>query len=146
MRRLSILLSVVLTVLVLAPAALTEWFADAYLGPAITSSSTLTFTTFGEEQKQSLGGRSSPLFGLRFGRWLEDFNLPWLGMAADVSYFRPATDVQAVPLSLLVMARYGFLKDDETSFSPTSAAPSVSRRAPTPAPTSVSTPGSASPS
>ena len=113
MRRLSILLSVVLTVLVLAPAASAEWFADAYLGPAVTSSSTLTFTTFGQEQKQSLNGRSSPLFGLRFGRWLEDFNLPWLGVAADVSYFRPATDVQTVPLSLLVMARYGFLKDDE---------------------------------
>ena len=87
MRRLSILLSVVLTVLVLVPAASAEWFADAYLGPAITSSSTLTFTTFGEEQKQSLNGRSSPLFGLRFGRWLEDFDLPWLGVAADVSYF-----------------------------------------------------------
>src|SRR5207248_3357570 len=43
----------------------------------------------------------------------EDFDLPWLGVAADVSYFRPATDVQTVPLSLLVMARYGFLKDDE---------------------------------
>src|SRR5947208_12313718 len=113
MRRLSTLLSVVLTAPALAPAASAEWFADAYLGPAITSSSTLTFTTFGEEQKQSLSGRSSPLFGLRFGRWLEDFDLPWLGVAADVSYFRPATDVQTVPLSLLVMARYGFLKDDE---------------------------------
>ena len=113
MRRLSILLPVVLTVLGLAPAASAEWFADAYLGPAITSSSTLTFTTFGQEQKQTVNGRSSPLFGLRFGRWLEDFNLPWLGVAADASYFRPATDVWTVPLSLLVMARYGFLKDDE---------------------------------
>jgi len=113
MRRLSILPSVVLTVLVLAPAASAEWFADAYLGPAVTSSSTLTFKTFGQEQQQSLNGRSSPLFGLRFGRWLEDFNLSWLGVAADVSYFRPATDVQTVPLSVLVMARYGFLKDDE---------------------------------
>jgi len=113
MRRLSILLSVVLTVLVLAPAASAEWFADAYLGPAVTSSSTLTFTAFGQEQKQSLSGRSSPLFGLRFGRWLEDFDLPWLGVAADVSYFRPATDVQTVPLSLPVMARDGFFKDDE---------------------------------
>jgi opacity protein-like surface antigen len=113
MRRLSILLSVVLTVLVLAAAASAEWFADGYLGPALTSSSTLTFTTFGQEQKQSLNGRSSPVFGLRFGRWLEDFNLPWLGVAADLSYFRPATDVQTVPISLLLMARYGLLKDEE---------------------------------
>ncbi len=113
MRRLGILLTVVLTVLVLAPAASAEWFADGYLGPALTSSSTLTFTTFGDERKQSLNGRSSPVFGLRFGRWLEDFNLPWLGVAADVSYFRPATDVQTVPVSLLLMARYGLLKDEE---------------------------------
>jgi opacity protein-like surface antigen len=113
MRRLSILLSVVLMVLVLAPAASAEWFADAYLGPAVTSGSTLTFTTSGEEHRQTLNGRSSPVFGLRFGRWLEDFNLPWLGVAADLSYFRPAVDVQTVPISLLVMARYGFLKDEE---------------------------------
>src|SRR6267378_6053352 len=107
MRHLSIPFSVVLAVLVLAPAASAEWFADAYLGPAVTSSGTLTFTTFGEERKQDLRGRSSPLFGLRFGRWLDNLELPWLGIAADVSYFRPAPDVQTVPLSLLLMARYG---------------------------------------
>ena len=111
MRRWSIPLAVVLAVLALAPAASAEWFADAYLGPAVTSSGTLTFTTFGEERKEKLGGRSSALFGLRFGRWLDD--VPWFGLAVDGSYFRPATDVQTVPLSLLVMARYGFLKDDE---------------------------------
>ncbi|OLD32518.1 MAG: hypothetical protein AUI49_02855 [Candidatus Rokubacteria bacterium 13_1_40CM_2_68_13] len=111
MRRWSIPLAVVLAVLALAPAASAEWFADAYLGPAVTSSSTLTFTTFGEERKEKLGGRSSALFGLRFGRWLDD--VPWFGLAVDGSYFRPATDVQTVPLSVLAMARYGFLKDDE---------------------------------
>src|SRR5260370_36894603 len=111
MRRLGILLTVVLTVLVLAPAASAEWFADGYLGPALTSSSTLTFTTFGDERKQSLNGRSSPVFGLRFGRWLEDFNLPWLGVAADVSYFRPPTDVQPVTVSLLLIVRHCLLLD-----------------------------------
>jgi opacity protein-like surface antigen len=115
MRRLSFPVSVVLAVLVLAPPASAEWFADAYLGPAVTTGSTLTFTVFDEEQKQDLKGRSSPLFGLRFGRWLDnlDYPLPWLGVAADASYFRPATDVQTVALSLLVMARYGFLKDQD---------------------------------
>jgi len=77
----------------------------------VTTSSTLTFTTFGEQRKQTLNGRSSAEFGLRFGHWLDE--LPWLGFAFDVSYFRPATDVQTVPLSLLVMARYGFLPDEE---------------------------------
>src|SRR2546428_9615140 len=111
MPRLSVLLPVILAVLVLAQPALAEWFADAYLGPGMTSSGTLTFTTFGEERKQDLRGRSSPVFGLRFGRWLDE--IPWLGFALDVSYFRPAPDVQTVPINALVMARYGFLKDEE---------------------------------
>src|SRR5260370_40435240 len=110
MRRLGILLTVVLTVLVLAPAASAEWFADGYLGPALTSSSTLTFTTFGDERKQSLNGRSSPVFGLRFGRWLEDFNLPWLGLAADGSCFRPATDVPTGPGARRRLARHRLLQ------------------------------------
>src|SRR5260370_35663455 len=112
MRRLGILLSVVLTVLVLAPAASAEWFADGYLGPALTSSSTLTFTTFGDERKQSLNGRGSPVFGLRFGRWLEDLNLPWLGVAAGRCAFRPATDGQPVPGSLLLTPPDARLKDE----------------------------------
>src|SRR5207237_935957 len=98
MRRLSLPLLLVLALLALAPTnASAEWFADAYLGPAVTTGSTLNFTVFGQEQKQDLKGRSSPAFGLRFGRWLEDFGLPWLGVAADLSYFRPATDVQTIP-------------------------------------------------
>jgi opacity protein-like surface antigen len=113
MRRLIGALSVVLVVLVLAPSASAEWFLDGYLGPAVTPGDTLTFKVFNQQFKQDLSGRSSPSFGLRFGRWLEDFNLPWLGIAADVSYFRPANDVQTVPISLLAMARYGFLKDEE---------------------------------
>ena len=108
-----IALTVVLAVLAVAPAASAEWFLDAYLGPAITSGSTLTFTVFDEEQTQDLNGRSSPSFGLRDGKGFDEFQLPWLGIAFDVSYFRPAVDVQTVPLSLLLMARYGFLKDEE---------------------------------
>jgi opacity protein-like surface antigen len=114
MRRLAVPVSVVLALVVLAPAvASAEWVLDAYLGPAVTTSSKLTFTVFGEEQKQNLGGRSSPEFGLRAARWLDDLALPWLGFAFDVSYFRPAVDVQTVPLSVLLMVRYGFLKDEE---------------------------------
>src|SRR5438445_13267955 len=101
MRRWSIPLAVVLAVLALAPAASAEWFADAYLGPAVTSSGTLTFTTFGEERKEKLGGRSSALFGLRFGRLLDD--VPWFGIAVDVSFFRTATDVQTHPVRVLTI-------------------------------------------
>ena len=113
MRVVSLSLAVLVLIVALPAGASAEWFADFYLGPAITPGSDFKFTAFGEEQTQTLDGRSSPVFGLRFGRWLEDFKLPWLGLAADVSYFRPATDVQTVPVSLLVMARYGFLKDQE---------------------------------
>jgi opacity protein-like surface antigen len=113
MRRLVIPVAVVLAIVVLAPVASAEWFGDAYIGPAITTRSTLTFTEFGEGQSQDFDGRSSPLFGLRFGRWLDNLQWPWLGVAVDVSYFRPAIDVQTVPISLLLMARYGLLKDQE---------------------------------
>ena len=114
MRRLTVLLSVMLAIVVLAPAgASAEWFVEGYLGPAITTGSKLEFTLFNNEQKENLSGRSSPEFGLRLGSWLDDYSLPWLGVALDVSYFRPATDVQTVPLSVLLMARYGFLKDAE---------------------------------
>ena len=102
-----------LAVLAVAPAASAEWFLEGYLGPAITPSNTLTFDVFDEEQKQDVSGRSSPSFGVRVGKWFDDFQLPWLGVALDVSYFRPAVDVQTIPISLLLMARYGFLKDEE---------------------------------
>jgi opacity protein-like surface antigen len=113
MRRLTVPLVVVLALLVLAPAASAEWFLEGYLGPAITTDGKLEFTAFGEEQRQNVSGRSSPSFGVRVGKWLDDLQWPWLGVAFDVSYFRPSTDVQTVPLSLLLMLRYGFLKDEE---------------------------------
>jgi hypothetical protein len=113
MRRLGVPLSVLLALLILAPAASAEWFADAYIGAAVTSASTLSFTVFEREQEQDLKGRSSPVFGLRGGRWFDGQDLPWLGVALDLSYFRPAPDVQTIPLTLLIMARYGLLKDQE---------------------------------
>jgi opacity protein-like surface antigen len=113
MRRLTILLSALLGIAVLAPAASAEWFLDAYLGPALTSSTKLEFTEFGETQRQNVNGRSSPSFGVRAGRWLEDFDLPWIAVAFDVSYFRPDQNVQTIPVSVLLMARYSFLKDEE---------------------------------
>jgi opacity protein-like surface antigen len=113
MRRLTLALAVVLTVLAVASEASAQWFLDAYLGPALTSDSKLEFTAFNEQQRQNVIGRSSPSFGVRVGRWLDDLQIPFVGVAFDVSYFRPAADVQTVPLSLLLMARYGFLKDDE---------------------------------
>src|SRR5262245_37309225 len=113
MRRLAIALSVMVAIAGLAPAASAEWFLDAYLGPAVTQSGKLEFMTFGQEREQNLDGRSSPSFGVRAGKWLDDLQWPWLGVAFDVSYFRPEHDVQTIPLSVLVMLRYGLLKDEE---------------------------------
>ena len=113
MRRLGLPLWTAVVLLAFATPVSAEWFADAYLGPAVTQGSTLSLTLFNQEFKEDINGRSSPEFGLRLGRWLDDFELPWLGFAVDVSYFRPATDVQTVPISLLVMARASLLKDEE---------------------------------
>ena len=113
MRRLTLALAAVFAVLVVASEASAQWFLDAYLGPALTSDSKLEFTAFNEEQRQDVTGRSSPSFGIRVGRWLDDLQIPFVGVAFDVSYFRPSADVQTIPLSLLLMARYSFLKDDE---------------------------------
>jgi opacity protein-like surface antigen len=113
MRRLSVPLSVMLAVLLCAAPASAEWFLDAYLGPAVTQNDNLTFTLFNQEQTEHISGRSSPEFGLRGGLWLTDFDLSWLGFALDVSYFRPTTDVQTIPITFLAMVRYSLLKDEE---------------------------------
>ena len=111
MRRSRLVLTAVFAVLTLSSPASAEWFADAYIGAALTSSDDITFTTFNVERKQDAGYRSSAAHGLRFGRWFDD--LPWLGVAVDGSYFKAARDVHVIPLTALVMARYGFLRDDE---------------------------------
>jgi opacity protein-like surface antigen len=106
------LVIVVVAVLVPAsPASAQQWFVDGYVGAAITSNDELTFTTFGVEREQDVNYKSSAVFGVRGGKWFAA--LPWLGLAADISYFRPTEDVQVFPITLLLMARYGLLKSEE---------------------------------
>lgn len=107
----SLIVSIVLTLLTLASPASAEWFADAFIGASLTSKDEITFTTFGVERKQDADFKSSAIFGLRVGKWLD--GLPWLGVAVDGSYFRASADVQVFPITGLVMLRYGFLKDEE---------------------------------
>jgi opacity protein-like surface antigen len=111
MRVPSLVLSSMLAVLVLASPAAAEWFADAYIGAALTSKDDITFTTFNVERTQDANYKSSAVWGLRFGKWLD--TLPWLGLAVDGSYFRATKDLQVFPLTALLMVRYGFLKDEE---------------------------------
>jgi opacity protein-like surface antigen len=94
-----------------SPASAQHWFVDGYVGAALTSNDEITFTTFNVERKQDVNYKSSAVFGARGGRWFEA--LPWLGLAGDVSYFRPSEDVQVFPITVLLMARYGLLKNEE---------------------------------
>lgn len=110
MGRLILTLSVVLTLLVPASAS-AEWFLDGYVGAALTHKGEFTFEAFGAELERDAMYRSSAVFGVRGGKWLEA--LPWLGVALEASYFRPSADIQVFPITALVMARYGFFPDEE---------------------------------
>jgi hypothetical protein len=65
--------------LALASPASAEWFADGYVGASLTSNDEITFKTFNVERRQDANYKSSAIFGLRFGRCLDQ--LPWLGVA-----------------------------------------------------------------
>ncbi len=111
MRRSLLTLSLLFAVLTLASTASAEWFADGYVGASLTHRGDVTFEAFGAEQERDAEFRSSAVFGVRGGKWLDP--LPWLGVAVDLSYFRPSADIQVFPITALVMARYGFLPDEE---------------------------------
>jgi opacity protein-like surface antigen len=111
MRVPSLVLSSILVVLALGSPAGAEWFIDGYVGAAITAKDDITFKTFNVERTQDANYKSSAVWGLRVGRWFEA--LPWLGVAAEASYFRATSDLQVFPLTVLAMVRYGFLKDEE---------------------------------
>jgi opacity protein-like surface antigen len=111
MRRSSLTLSLCFVLLALASPASAEWFADGYVGASLTHKGEITFNAFDAELTRDAELKSSAVFGVRVGKWLD--GLPWLGVALDVSYFRPSADIQVFPLTALVMARYGFLPDEE---------------------------------
>jgi opacity protein-like surface antigen len=111
MRRSLLTVTLLFTLLALASTASAEWFLDGYIGASLTHKNELTFEAFGGELERDAEYQSSAVFGVRFGKWLD--GLPWLGVALDVSYFRPSADILVFPLTGLMLARYGFLADDE---------------------------------
>ena len=95
-----------------------EAFADVYIGAAFTIDTTQEFESpavsgFGSEKFYN-----SVLPGGRVGYWIDA--LPWLGFAADVSYFtakekvKPTEidkfELELLPVSALLMVRYPLLK------------------------------------
>ena len=106
-----VLFFAVLACLVSARPAAAEWFADGYVGASLMHKSQITFNAFDAEFERDAQYKSSAIFGVRGGRWFD--GLPWLGVALDLSYFRPDADIQVFPITALVMARWGFLPDEE---------------------------------
>jgi hypothetical protein len=101
-----------------------EGFVDLYGGFALGHSADAANQNFGDpfsfpsvppgRTTKQLSFDSSGTFGVRGGYWLEP--LPWLGLAADLSYFQrkaPSADIDLVPLSLLVMLRYPMLTSEQ---------------------------------
>ncbi|HWC05059.1 MAG TPA: outer membrane beta-barrel protein [Methylomirabilota bacterium] len=116
-RCLTVLLIGLGPIVVASRPAAAEWFLDGYAGASFTADADVTIrngTTFDDKVKfdtEAMGGG-------RLGYWLE--TLPWLGVAADASYFAPAGDgttaetrLEVVPLSPLVMFRLPLLESPE---------------------------------
>jgi len=93
-KRLLVVAAVLASSAVSVVPASAEWFADLYAGPASTKKSQVSvegtkldpagdFTT----KHQDVDFDASTSFGGRFGYW--DETVSWLGVALDVSHFRP---------------------------------------------------------
>jgi hypothetical protein len=102
---------------VTAPPASAEWFLEAYGGVSMTADSDVTIRT-DRTFDDTVNFDTEGMGGGRVGYWLE--GLPWLGFAADVSYFAPAgqgntveTRLEVIPLSPLVMFRLPLITSSE---------------------------------
>jgi hypothetical protein len=98
------------------PAA-AEWFLDAYAGASFTADADVTLRG-GTTLDDTVEFDTEAMGGGRLGYWLE--GLPWLGVAADVSYFAPAaqgttlqTRLEVIPITPLVMFRLPLLQSTE---------------------------------
>lgn len=91
-----------------------EPFIDLYLGEAITQDSDVSVqlftTTPATKTSEKVDFDPSFTVGMRAGHWFE--TVPYLGIAADFSYFKPESDkvkITTVALSPLLMLRYPLL-------------------------------------
>ena len=78
-----------------------EWFADLFVGPSFTQSEDVVYktTTIGSIRDKDVNFKNVVSFGGRAGYWFE--STPYIGLAMDVSHFRPDIGDQFVTRCLL---------------------------------------------
>jgi hypothetical protein len=93
-----------------------EFFADLYLGQAITEDAAVKVEHFfpTESASEEIGFNTSFTSGGRIGYWFDSF--PYLGLSMDLSYFQAEAekvDFSIIPWSILLMLRWHLLTSDE---------------------------------
>lgn len=117
MKQLSLVLASIAWIALSSHTARAEGFVDLRVGGAFTENGDVDISAgplsvgFETEYEDSVTG------GVRGGYWFEP--LPWLGLAADVTYFGPDDDtaggpeLDVIPISPLLMARVPIAKSEE---------------------------------
>ncbi len=119
------IISIISFTLALLPCSVwAEGFFDLYGGVALSGSADVDHQNFGDplvfprvplgSTTKSLSFDTSGTIGVRGGYWFERW--PWVGLAADLSYFSrkaAGADIDLVPLSGLVMLRYPMLISEQ---------------------------------
>lgn len=99
-----------LLLLVVAPAS-AEWFGDLWAGGSRTQSEDLKVSILDVTVTDEVDYSNTFTVGLRVGYWFD--SAPWLGLALDLSYFRPDPDVTVFPVSALLLLRVPLLTSEE---------------------------------
>jgi opacity protein-like surface antigen len=110
-------IALVLTALSLEGAARAEGFVDLRVAGSFTEDNDVRLSFLGASIKGPTEYEDSVSGGVRVGYWFDA--LPWLGLAADVSYFGPNDDTpggpkyDVIPVSPLLLARVPIATSEE---------------------------------
>jgi hypothetical protein len=110
-------LSIALFVLWLVPSVgRAEGFVDLRVGGSFTEDGDVELSVPGFSVEAETDFEDSVTGGGRAGYWFDSF--PWLGLAADVSYFAPdvddgATEIDVIPIAPLLMMRAPLVSNEE---------------------------------
>jgi len=113
----SIRIAWVLSVVLIASGARGEPFVDLRVGGAFTEDNDVELRFGGASATFPTEYEDSPTGGVRGGYWFDV--LPWVGIAADVSYFAPDDDTlggpeyDVIPVSPLLMGRIPIATSEE---------------------------------